>query len=347
MSDPSAFISSCNQCISREDGAGLARLLALPVGASAASPAERALGAKVGAKGGGPSLVSMCESRVAGGLGAAVASRLGALGAIGASDWAEANKHANALYTSVLNNFREEDSSWLIPVVVTVSNDVRVLATDSDRRMHSRDDEFLREALRNLSNGFNAVAKVRGDFSEQGSKKLALFAVTNVLFKIYFKLNTLQLCSKLINVVERPGSCATDAFRCFPVSDVVTYKYYVGRLKMFEDRYEEARACFLFALRYTPKQQINNIRRILVNLIPVQMCLGTLPGAAVADRYGLGEFYQLGVAARQGNVRAFEEIMKTNQRRFIMLGVYLVLEQVYTISYHYIILVLCIIIIIL
>ena len=66
--------------------------------------------------------------------------------------------------------------------------------------------------------------------------------MTNVLFKIYFKLNTLQLCSKLINVVERPGpACATDAYRCFPVADVVAYKYYVGRLKMFEDRYEEAR----------------------------------------------------------------------------------------------------------
>lgn len=82
----------------------------------------------------------------------------------------------------------------------------------------------------------------RGSFSEPDSKKLALFAVTNVLFKIYFKLNTLQLCSKLINVVERPGpSCATDQFQYFPVSDVVAYKYYVGRLKMFEDRYEEAR----------------------------------------------------------------------------------------------------------
>jgi hypothetical protein len=84
--------------------------------------------------------------------------------------------------------------------------------------------------------------------SDPGSKKLAIFSVTNVLFKIYFKLNTLQLCGKLIEVVERPGaSCATDSFRLFPVSDVVAYKYYVGRLKMYEDRYEEAR----FSLGYT------------------------------------------------------------------------------------------------
>lgn len=115
---------------------------------------------------------------------------------------------------------------------------------------------------------------LRESFADEGSRKLALFSVTNVLFKIYFKLNTLQLCSKLINVVERPGpSCATDAFRYFPVADVVAYKYYVGRLKMFEDRYEEARDCFLFTLKHTPSSRIANIRRILINLVPVQVSL--------------------------------------------------------------------------
>ena len=79
----------------------------------------------------------------------------------------------------------------------------------------------------------------RNPTSSPNSKKLAIFAVTNVLFKIYFKLNTLQLCGKLINVVERPGF--VDSYRYFPVSDIVTYKYYIGRLKMFEDRYEEAK----------------------------------------------------------------------------------------------------------
>ena len=60
------------------------------------------------------------------------------------------------------------------------------------------------------------------------------------MFKIYFKANTLQLCGKLINVVEGPGGTMSN-LRVFPVCDVVMYKYYIGRLKMFEDRYEEAR----------------------------------------------------------------------------------------------------------
>ena len=111
--------------------------------------------------------------------------------------------------------------------------------------MKKRDNETLRDALRNLTNGFNAVAKDRTPFTDPNSKKLAIFSVTNVLFKIYFKLNTLQLCSKLINVVERPGPAnALDSYHLFPVADVVTYKFYIGRLKMFEDKYEDARCVY-------------------------------------------------------------------------------------------------------
>jgi COP9 signalosome complex subunit 12 len=101
-------------------------------------------------------------------------------------------------------------------------------------------NQFLRESLGSLTKGFTVVAKDRTPVSDPSSKKLAIFAVTNVLFKVYFKVNTLQLCGKLINVVEGPGGIM-DNLRLFPVSDVVMYKYYIGRLKMFEDKYEEAR----------------------------------------------------------------------------------------------------------
>jgi hypothetical protein len=76
--------------------------------------------------------------------------------------------------------------------------------------------------------------------TNSSSKKRAIFAVTNALFKIYFKLNTLQLCGKLINVIEGPEKII-DQWRVFPVADVVMYRYYIGRLKMFEDKYEDAR----------------------------------------------------------------------------------------------------------
>ncbi len=102
------------------------------------------------------------------------------------------------------------------------------------------DNKNVRECLNSLTRGFTIVAKDRTPITQSNSRKLAMFAVTNVLFKTYFRLNTLQLCGKLINIVEGPGGIM-DNLRLFPVSEVVVYKYYIGRLKMFEDKYEEAR----------------------------------------------------------------------------------------------------------
>ena len=112
---------------------------------------------------------------------------------------------------------------------------------------------MLRESLQSLTRGWTIIAKDRTPVTNPASKKLALFAVTNILFKIYFSLNTLALCGKLINVVEGPSAGGIMSnLTLFPVNDVVMYKYYNGRLKMFEDKYEEARECLRFALKYTP-----------------------------------------------------------------------------------------------
>ena len=59
--------------------------------------------------------------------------------------------------------------------------------------------------------------------------------------------------------------------RYFPVSDVVMYKYYIGRLKVFEDKYEEARECLQFALKFCPKSLFRNRQRILASLVPVEV----------------------------------------------------------------------------
>lgn len=167
--------------------------------------------------------------------------------------------------------------------------------------------------------------------------------MTNVLFKIYFKLNTLPLCNKLINAIEgQPGAMRKSPMeqaivanlKLFPVADVVTYKFYIGRLKMFEDRYEDARECLRFAYRHTPRSQIKNKQLILTSLVPVEMCLGVMPSKLVGSIYGLHAYVAIANAAVLGDIKSFEEIMQANQVSLIRLGVYLVLEQVKTIVYR-------------
>jgi hypothetical protein len=54
------------------------------------------------------------------------------------------------------------------------------------------------------------------------------------LFKVYFRLNTLRLCKNLINAVNSRQFLPFDAF---PASQRVTYKYYTGRLAIFDENY--------------------------------------------------------------------------------------------------------------
>ena len=64
-------------------------------------------------------------------------------------------------------------------------------------------------------------------------KKLALLEIINTLFKVYFQLNTLRLCKTLINAVNSKQFLEFDLF---PASQRVTYRYYTGRLNIFDER---------------------------------------------------------------------------------------------------------------
>jgi hypothetical protein len=50
--------------------------------------------------------------------------------------------------------------------------------------------------------------------------------------------------------------------------------------------------------------------------------------------YGLHELVALGEAVRRGDIRSFDAILQQNQRSFIRIGVYLVLEQAKYIAYR-------------
>lgn len=54
------------------------------------------------------------------------------------------------------------------------------------------------------------------------------------MFKIYFKLNTIRLCTSLVRAVNSP---AFAPFETFPPGQRVTYKYYIGRLAVFDENY--------------------------------------------------------------------------------------------------------------
>lgn len=93
--------------------------------------------------------------------------------------------------------------------------------------------------------------------------------IINQLFKIYFKINKINLCNPLKRVIE--NSNLKDSF---PQCHQVVYKFYVGRQAMFENDFKTASTYFTYAFENCPSKFKRNKRLILVYLIPVNMLRG-------------------------------------------------------------------------
>jgi hypothetical protein len=137
----------------------------------------------------------------------------------------------------------------------------------------TKDAGCLRDAVNELSSrAFTNIYRDRTAITEPQSKRHGIFIIANTLFKLYFKMNTLQLCNKLIGNVES-SKPMMDNLHLFPAIDIATYKYYVGRLKSFEDKYDEAREALRLALQLTPLSEVHNRQRILACLVPIEVWL--------------------------------------------------------------------------
>lgn len=75
-------------------------------------------------------------------------------------------------------------------------------------------------------------------------KKEPVLEIVVTLFKVYFELNTLRLCKNLSNAVDRLD------FNIFPASSRISYKFYMGRLSIFDNDYVglQAQAKYLYFL---------------------------------------------------------------------------------------------------
>ena len=129
---------------------------------------------------------------------------------------------------------------WLVPLFYRISSDLKIAADNVDKFKKDDNRSTLNIALNELQSRFKGLVRERTPVTSTTSKKHAMFVITNVLFKAYFSLNNLNLCQKLINFVDGPSGVNSSNLFYFPVCDVVMYKFYVGRMKMFQDNYEEA-----------------------------------------------------------------------------------------------------------
>ena len=261
------------------------------------------------------------------------------------NDYFNAFEFQNRSFKALVDLIKDaKEENWQLPVLFSTSVDLRLLSYGCDERKQNsasnlkiannaseeeeKTDEYAEKAAASLMQCFrNLCTDMRSE--SQVSKRWGMMHLVNQLFKIYFKINKINLCTALKRSIDN-----SNLKDLFPVAHQITYKFYVGRQAMFDNDYNTAATYFEYAFEKCPKSYIKNKKIILVYLIPVNMLRGIMPRDKLLLKYDLKPFSELVKAVKQGNLLKFNQNMIEYEDFFIQNGVYLFLEKLKMITYR-------------
>jgi len=221
----------------------------------------------------------------------------------------------------------DKDDNWALPIMYGLILDLKYLASKVETTYKTENTTY-EKAADSIMSCFRVCAS-DGRAAKGVSKKWGMMFLVNQLFKIYFKIGNLHLCKPLIRAID--SSTNKDEF---PLAQQVTYKYYVGRKAMFDSNYVQADEHLSFAYENCHKQKRNNLRSILIFLVPVKMLLGKLPPLQLLEDHNLHQFADVSIALKNGNLKALNAALTKHEKFFIHTGTYLIIEKLKSIAFR-------------
>ena len=220
--------------------------------------------------------------------------------------------------------FRAEEETWVVNPLHGMVANIRIVAEVADEALKLKGErpEKLENAGNHLMSCFAAANRPQGN----PDKRLATLRIVNSLFRIYFKLNTLRNCKYLVRVVDTKKFVA---FSNFVAGDRVTYKYFVGRLAVFDENFEDAERHLTYAFGHCHPTHVKNRRLILKYLVPVKILVTqSLPSDLLLTRYDLQSWYAgIKRAIKTGSVREFEKALNERMEDYVEAGIFLLIEK--------------------
>lgn len=238
--------------------------------------------------------------------------------------------------TPFLKLFRDDPDAWMVEPLTGLGRALRRAAVEADRggasgsssgssattaaaagdapsSSSSSSSKALEACGTHLQKCFAAAQQAAGG---NKAKKLASLDLVVSLFRVYFALNTLRLCKNLIAAV---GSRQFAPFDSFPAAQRVTYKYFCGRLAIFDEAYADADEHLSYCLARCPPGAAGARQRARAAffLVPVRLLVGgSLPSAdLLASSKEVSDAYAaLSSAVRAGDLRGLDAVL--DERRW-------------------------------
>ncbi|MCJ1404325.1 COP9 signalosome (CSN) subunit [Xylographa trunciseda] len=235
--------------------------------------------------------------------------------------------------------------AWTIPCLYVTARYLRAFAIKADEEQRTvngvslgigmQDDvaaehgknETLEDAARMINRIFTLCISDRAPL--ENSRKWGLYYTTNLLFKTYFKLNSIGLSKNILRALQASRN-DMPPMEAFPKSHIVTFKYYVGVILFLEEDYVQAETYLTDTWNMCHKDAQRNRELILTYLIPCHLLTThTLPTTHLLAPYPRLQriFGDLGQSVRRGDLAGFDEALANGEDEFVKRRIYLTLER--------------------
>jgi tetratricopeptide (TPR) repeat protein len=223
-------------------------------------------------------------------------------------------KHLNSAYKSLIKLYQEDERGY----------DYLAVVQDYTKRLLKEGSKCgeLGEVINSLRM-FVSSCQVTRPFPY--SQVVGLYFALNISFKTSFRMNNLQNVTSLLRIANSQFS-RLPGIELFPKAQQVEFKYYEGRLYLYEQELQKAEECLEFAFRICDKNNYKNKRILLRYLIPVKAYKGVFPTQKLILKYKLKDLGELIFCLKQGNISGFDRVLTANQNKFIKQGIFIMLE---------------------
>lgn len=163
---------------------------------------------------------------------------LEALGRGEAESSSVAFKHSVAALQALLKTLPSEGLAE-VPLLKRLCTNVFHLSLLADQQSPSASASHGEEGARLLSRAFTTAITDRNPLA--ASKKWAALHISNLLFRLYFRLGTVRLCTNILRAVETTMSSGDfPSLSAFPRAESVTFQYFRARLAINENNFKAA-----------------------------------------------------------------------------------------------------------
>lgn len=218
--------------------------------------------------------------------------------------------------------------SWSLPIVYRF---MRTTFSHFPQQLTEKSKKKLEGAVNELQRLMGICQ--RASEKPPDSRLMGLVGVMNHLFRLYFRLNNLQLCVNLLKMINSPHS-RLPALKYYPMSQQVELKYYEGRLSVYEQQIVKAEECLDFSFAHCLPSATRNKRVILQYLIPVKVTRGKFPTRRLLEKHSQTDYIPLLEALKQGHVGAFQRELTKNQDLFIKAGILIMVQNLQLLAYR-------------